>query len=283
MRRLAIAFLTTALSAIAQPEAGAESAPAPPPSDAECKALPPISTPLSFATGELLEYELDAMGIAQAGRLTMHVLPVRDGKLPVEVKAQTNTLFSKVRRVKGLATSYMDPQTLHPVRYIEDGTENEVRKHATVSFSSKDHAVQLEYKMGNQAGQNQFRYANDGLDAVATVYLLRQLPLKQGTALCLDVYGLRRLWRLSGKVEGREHVSLPIGEFEAWHLSGTAVRLDDPRHRREVHLWISDDQRRLPLAVVGAIDLGAVRARLTAFSRPGEKTVRAQGKESLKW
>ena len=281
--RLAIAFLTTALLATAPPAAGSAAAPPPPPSESECKALPPIRTPLSFATGEVLEYELDAMGIAQAGRLTMHVLPVREGKLPVEVKAQTNTLFSKIRRVKGLATTYLDLETLHPARYIEDGTENEIHKHAAVSFSAKDHAVHVEYKTGNQAGQNQFRYANDGLDAAATVYLLRQLPLKQGTALCFDVYGLRRLWRLSGKVEAREHVSLTIGEFEAWHLSGTAVRLDDHRHRREVHLWISDDQRRLPLAVVGAIDLGAIRARLTAFSRPGEKTVRAQGKETLKW
>ncbi|HEX4803037.1 MAG TPA: DUF3108 domain-containing protein, partial [Myxococcaceae bacterium] len=98
-----------------------------------------------------------------------------------------------------------------------------------------------------------------------------------------DVYGIRRLWRLSGKVEGREHVSLAIGDFEAWHLAGTAVRLDDFRHRREVHLWISDDRRRLPLAVVGAIDLGAVRAQLTAVSRPGEKALRVEGRETLKW
>jgi hypothetical protein len=239
--------------------------------------------PLAFTIGETLEYELDAMGIAQAGRLTMQVLPIREGKLPVEVRAQTNTLFSKVRRMKGLATTYLDTQTLHPVRYVEDGTENDVRKYAAVSFSSKDHRVDVEYKIGNRGGQNQFRYAHDALDVAASVYLMRQLPLKQGSVLCFDVYGLRRLWRLSGKVEAREHVSLAIGEFEAWHLSGTAVRLDDYRHRREIHLWISDDQRRLPLAVVGAIDLGAVRARLTAFSRPGDKKVRAQGKESLKW
>ncbi len=257
--------------------------PAPPPSDSNCRPLPPARMPLSFAAGEVLEFQLDAMGIARAGSLTMQVLPLREGKLPIQVKAHTNTLFSKVRRMKGLATSYLDALTLHPVRYVEDGTENEVRKYASVSFRPKERRVEVDYRIGNSVGQTEFQSANDALDAAATVYLMRQLPLEKGSELCFDVYGIRRLWRLSGKVEGREHVSLAIGDFEAWHLAGTAVRLDDFRHRREVHLWVSDDRRRLPLAMIGAIDLGAVRAQLTGVSRPGEKTLRAEGKENLKW
>ncbi len=82
----------------------------------------------------------------------------------------------------------------------------------------------------------------------------------------------------------REEIGLcDPGEFEAWHLAGEAVRTDDPRMRREIHVWISDDERRLPLVALGAIDLGTVRATLTAFSRPGDKKERAEGKEKLKW
>ncbi len=238
---------------------------------------------MAFTAGEKLEFELDAMGIAQAGKLTMKVLPTQGGKLPIEVSTQTNTFFSKVRRVKALATSYLDPKTLRPVRYVEDAVENEVRKHATVSFTASDHQVRVEYKIGDRSGQSRFTYENDGLDVAGAVYLIRQLPLEEGSQLCFDVYGIRRLWRVSGKVEGREHISLRLGEFEAWHLSGTAVRLDDRRQRREVHVWISDDRRRLPLVGVGAIDLGAVRATLTAYSRPGEEKARAEGKQNLKW
>jgi len=257
--------------------------PAPPPSDSECRPLPPARMPLSFAAGEVLEFQLDAMGIARAGSVTMQVLPPRDGKLPIQLKAHTNTLFSKVRRMKGLATSYLDAVTLHPVRYVEEGTENEVRKTTSVSFRPKQRRVEVDYKIGDSTGQSEFQSAHDALDVAATVYLMRQLPLEKGTELCFDIYGIRRLWRMSGKVEGREHVSLAIGDFEAWHLAGTAVRLDDFRHRREVHLWISDDRRRLPLAMVGAIEVGAVRAQLTGVSRPGEKALRVEGRETLKW
>jgi len=84
-------------------------------------------------------------------------------------------------------------------------------------------------------------------------------------------------------VEGREHVSLPVGEFEAWHLSGVAVKLDDIRQQRGIHIWLSDDSRRLPLAALGVIDLGAIRATLTAYNRPGDKRARAENKGNIKW
>src|SRR5262249_26301047 len=91
----------------AAPVAGrADAGTSEPPSDAECPTLPPIRGPLAFTAGEQLEFEMDALG-ALAGRLRMRVLPQKDGTLPVEVSVQTSTFFSKIRRVKGLATSYL--------------------------------------------------------------------------------------------------------------------------------------------------------------------------------
>jgi hypothetical protein len=85
-----------------------------------------------------------------------------------------------------------------------------------------------------------------------------------------------------GKVVGKEHVSLKIGEFDAWHLQGEAVKIDQPKIRREIHLWVTADDRRLPVAAVGVMDLGAVRATLSRYARP-DGAKRAAGKESLKW
>ena len=91
------------------------------------------------------------------------------------------------------------------------------------------------------------------------------------------------MWRTWGRVVGKEHISMPVGEFDAWHIEGVAARLDQPEMRREIHVWITDDPRRLPLAALGAIDLGTVRATLTGFSRPGDKGAQAESKANLKW
>jgi len=185
--------------------------------------------------------------------------------------------------VKGIATSYLNPRSLRPSRYVEDAVENGVRKTIEVDFRSKDHSVKVSYKVGDHAEQAQFRYANDGLDSAGATYLIRQLPLHLGGTICFDAFAVRKLWRVHGKVEGTERVTLPLGDFDAWHLSGTAVRLDDPRHRRELHAWISDDPRRLPLAVMGIMDWGTIRATLIEVARPGEKRRRVEGQETLKW
>ncbi|HZH13781.1 MAG TPA: DUF3108 domain-containing protein [Archangium sp.] len=244
--------------------------------------LPTLRTPLAFAPGEELEFDLDAMG-ATAGKMTMAVQKKQDGSLPVQIKVQTNSFFSKVRRVNATAMSYMHPKTLRPSRYTEEATENEQHRTVDVAFNAKDRSVRINYVVKGKPGSSNYSYDHEGMDVAGAIYMLRQLPLKEGLPVCFDVYGVRRMWRMTGTVVKREHVSLPLGEFDAWHLEGTAVRLDNPKMKREVHVWITDDERRLPLAAVGTIDLGAVRATLTSYSRPGEKAKQAQGKEQLKW
>ncbi|ATB27158.1 DUF3108 domain-containing protein [Melittangium boletus] len=244
--------------------------------------LPPLRAPLAFASGEMLEFDLDAMG-ATAGKMSMQVQKKQNGSLPVQVKVQTNSFFSKVRRVDATAMSYLHPKTLRSFRYTEDATENEVHRTVDVAFNPTKRSVRVDYVLRGKSGRNDYSYEHEGLDVAGSIYMMRQLPMKEGLPVCFDVYGVRRMWRMAGTVLKREHVSLPIGEFEAWHLSGTAVRLDRPSMTREVHVWISDDERRLPLAALGSIDLGTVRATLTSFSRPGEKLQQAEGKEALKW
>lgn len=284
MNRIALLLCAVMLPGSAFAQEKKATAPPPPPlkipTDAECSALAAPIKPLSFGPGELLEYELDAMG-ATAGKLLLKVLPVKDGMLPVEALAQTNTFFSKVRRVKGTGTSYLNPKTLRPMRYTEESVENEIPRSADVTFK-KNKTANLKYTVATSSGSDTLRYANDALDVTGAVFLLRQIPLKKEGAICFDAYGIRKMWRVFGKIEGKEHISSKVGEFEAWHIAGHAVRVDNPAMRREIHMWISDDSKRLPLLAIGAIDLGAIRATLVSYARPGDQK-KAEGKETLKW
>lgn len=251
------------------------------PTDAQCGQLLPIKGPLSFGPGEVLEYDLDALG-AKAGRMTMRPLNVRDNQLPIEVSVETNTFFSKVRKVKGTGTSTVNARTLEPLRYYEDATENDSHRVADVTFRQRERNAHLTSTIDGQRGDWDFSLANHTLDVAGAIFYVRQMPLKDGQSVCFDAYGIRRIWRVWGTVK-KEHVSLPVGEFESFHLEGQAAPLNQIDARREIHVWISDDARRLPLAALGAIDLGAVRATLTAFTRPGDKGAKAETKANIKW
>lgn len=254
----------------------------PVPTDAQCNLMPAPKLPLAFMPGETLEYDVDALG-AKAAKMVMKTLGPKNGLLPIEVKVETNTFFSKVRRVRGTGTSSVSPKTLKPSRYYEDAVENEVHRVADVTFMSKEKKVHLASNIDGATAEADFTPAGDALDVAGAIYYLRQLPMKEGLSVCFDAYGIRRLWRVWGKVVGKEHVSLPVGEFEAWHIQGEAARLDYTAMRREIHVWISDDAKRLPLAALGAIDLGAVRATLIGITRPGEKPQVAESRADMKW
>ncbi len=275
-----LAVSLSSAAAFAQ-DGGVAKAISPFPTDTQCVALGNIKTPIAFGPGETLEFDLDALG-ARAGTMTMRVLPLRDGLMPIEVHAKTNTFFSKVRRVDGTGTSYLSPRTLRPTRYYEDAQENEWHRVADVSFR-KNRTAKVLSTINGQSTTSELTYGNDVSDVAGAIFLMRQLDLKEGKKLCFDVYGIRRIWRVWGTVQPKEHVSLPVGEFETWHLAGEAARHDWQDARRDIHVWITADERRMPIAALGSIDLGAVRATLTSFSRPGDKAAKAENKGNLKW
>jgi hypothetical protein len=232
----------------------------PMPGDAECLALGQAMSPAPFGPGETLDFDIDALG-ARAGTMSMQVLPVSDGLMPLEVTVETNTFFNKIRKVKGVGKSYLNPKTLRPARYFEDAHENEIHRVADVSFR-KNKTAHLLSDIDGQKWEGDLRYGNDITDVAGAVHLLRSIPVKEGTRLCIDVYGIRSIWRVWGTVLPREHVSLPLGEFETWHLAGEAARLDWPEMRREVHVWVSDDALRIPLRIEVKVFVGHVFAEL---------------------
>lgn len=252
---------------------------APLPSDDACRPLPELLELPPFPAGERLRFELDAMG-AKAGQMTMQVLPLEDGLMPIRVEAETSTFLRSLRSVKGQATTWVHPERLTPTRYSETSQDNDVRRRYQVTFSKDSAAVG--WSFNGRKGRNVLALPQTTYDVAGITYLARRLPLAEGQSLCLDLYGVRRIWRLWGTVT-REEVNHPLGTFTAFRFSGEAARRDRPAVRREVHLWISDDGRRLPLAAIGTVNAGAVRATLVGYEAPGEKARRLDDPRSLKW
>jgi hypothetical protein len=264
--------------------------PKPLPRDAQCGPLPAFSA-VHFQPGEELEYDIDVLA-ANAARMEVVALPKDKNTLPIRVRIKTNTLFNKMRRVKAEAKSYLSAKTLHPNRYTEDAQEDDERHVSDVDFFPKGQmANTIAVKSAtNPSGSNSYNtvydhYAHDGLDVLGAIYYIRSMDLKPGMSICFDVFSMRTMWRVWGEVSGIEKVPSPMGEVEAFHITGTAARLDNHDFQRELHVWITTDDKRIPLGALGAIDLGPVRATLTHAGRVDDnkkKESRAEG-AGLDW
>jgi hypothetical protein len=258
------------------------------PSDAQCKPLPALVTPV-FSPGEDLEYDIDVL-TANAARMEVQTLPASHGELPIQVEVKTNTFFNKVRKVKAESRSYLSPKTLRADRYTEDAWEDEEHKVADVDFHPKNQPPQsviIRYVTNPQSGGRYIsvngRYAHDALDVLGAIYLIRSLDLKPGLQVCFDAYAMRHMWRVWGTIGDVEKVATKAGEFSAFHLSGTAGRLDNPSFQRDLDLWITDDAERIPVGAVGGIDLGPVRATLVHLGRPNDQQPKQSRIDDIHW
>jgi hypothetical protein len=231
---------------------------------------PPQQLPAArFAAGEVLSYKLDALG-ADVGSFEVRTEappPAERSRAAVQLssRAKTNAFVAtNIGRYDAYATSLIG-RDFTPLHYREDSDENDLHRGIELLFPPRD--GKLEVKATKNGEPEPFTLpADEGVrDMISTLYLLRLLPLNQ--VVCLEVFASRKVWKLTGQMAAKESIDTPLGRFPTLRFDGIAIRLDDPKVARSAHVWVTDDQRRLPLVAIGEMRGKTVRAQL--ISAPG--------------
>lgn len=230
--------------------------------------LPPLAGgERPWKTGEALTYDLGLLGMVRAGTMQISVeRPMPGGVVPLRARAKTTQTAASLRPFTGVALSWIDPRTLLPERYRDEADEGGVHKVSDARIRPPGPELVIEYKFGDTAGKNAYPREREVLDALSTLFYLRAARLAPGDRLCFDLVANRRFWRLEATVAARrEKVDTPAGGFETVRVDATTRRADKPGEKpRPIHMWFSDDARRLPVAIVSEIDLGPVTATLAS-------------------
>jgi hypothetical protein len=245
-------------------------APPPIPSNAECKALPPLAlSRLPFQAGEKLDYDIDLIGGIKVGTVEMEVQPPEriDGELllPIRAHAKGDGLVASIGKLESNATSWLRMHDLHPRRYREDYSERGAQYWTDVTFTEAGQACRIHFFFGqpNVNGERTFGCGSDALDVLGAFYLMRGLQFELGQPLCFDIYGTRHVWRVWGTVGRRETVTTPAGKFATLRMSGFAATSGPKEQTLDLSVWFTDDSRHLPVESVAGFSIGPVRAVLT--------------------
>jgi hypothetical protein len=234
--------------------------------------VPGLAPERPFAPGETLTFDVDVMGVVKAGTLTLAVEePILQGsQIPLRARVRNTSVFAKVRRVKGVAVSFVDASSLRSQRFRDEVDQDGVRR-TTDTRLDRPGAVRMSWTSGPEKGVSEFERQGEALDLLAAIYLLRAARLEPGASLCFDLLANRRYWRFRGTVAAKvEPVETPAGTFETLRIDAHLARADAAALSRPLHLWISTDARRLLVAAVSEVDLGPVRALLVGQSTPAE-------------
>ena len=211
--------------------------------------------------GETLHYAMTILGVA-AGEIVLSAVSDEHEGRPayrLEMTIETNAFVSKLYSVRDVLRSWVDPETLTSLCFDEHTAEGKRVREETTVFD----VDQLIVRRGNKV----MLMAIPTFDALSSVYFLRTLALQGPEPVSLPVIG-RTVFTLRVAIGGRETIITPAGTFRTIRLEPKSPGESFIGKGRNLILWVTDDDRKLPVQIKTRLSVGTLVGKLKAIERP---------------
>lgn len=217
-----------------------------------------------FGPGEGLVFEVSYFGVV-AGIARLEVLdsiPYK-GRTAYRVRAvaESSKLFSHFFKVHDVIEIFLDAEGLYPLAMvvnIEQGKEkyDELYEYdqegGMAVYTSGDKRKETPIPKGCQ-------------DSLSSLYYYRSLAHPLGETLTFDVYASQKVWSLETTTLMREKIKTKAGEFFTLQIK-PVTRFEGVLQRRgDLLMWVSDDERSIPVRLKVEVVFGSVYADLISY------------------
>ena len=232
-----------------------------------------------FESGEKEVYQATWNGMIAVATAEIHTVPaVVDGKkvYQVRVEAKTSRALDLIWRMRDTISSTFEAKALLPSRFTFNQRENSriIDTEARFDSGAKQWAVNRQ-QVGKKSRVYHFD-SNNTLDPITAVYLARSTDFKVGDKLYFKVFGGRYQYLLELFVEKKETVALQSGKtVEAYRIIPRVQNITKNGYANrfnEATIWISTDERRVPVKLSSKIAFGTVQLELVDDKRPPQST-----------
>lgn len=103
------------------------------------------------------------------------------------------------------------------------------------------------------------------LDPISVIYHFRTLDLTPGKSYDVTLYADLKLYNVHAKVMRREVITTPAGTFNCVLVEPEMLNSGRPREEK-LHIWYSEDERRLPVRIRTEVAFGSVTATLKSVT-----------------
>jgi hypothetical protein len=103
------------------------------------------------------------------------------------------------------------------------------------------------------------------LDPLSAVYLLRMSPLRAAHVRTFVIGYDDRIKEVESSVEKQESIKTPAGKFAAWNIRTTALMGGLFKEGGQFRIWLSADDRKIPVQFEVRVKLGKVLGKLKQY------------------
>ena len=216
-----------------------------------------------FDGGERAVYKASWNGIPVATAEILTTSHVIDGKkfYTVRVEAKTSAALDLIWKMRDTITSTIEAKALAPSRFTFSQRENRkvIDTEARFDRNAKKWFVHRDER--RKVKKYEFDQPPNVVDPITAVYLARSQDFKVGDRLYFNIFGGKSRYLLDLEVERREKIHITSGSVDSFKIvprirnltkQGYAERLN------EASVWISADQRRIPVMLSSKIFVGNV-------------------------
>jgi hypothetical protein len=226
---------------------------------------PPVAHP--FAVGEKLSYSAK-LGMLNLGSGTLEVAAIDTVRgvesFRLRFRLRGKTAFYSLDNV---LESWVGMSDLVSRRFVQDFNENDKARHRL-------YEIYPDSGFFRQAGlDTTFATPTEPLDDAGFFYFVRVTPLEVGKKYTYDRYFRKDKNPVTIKVLKREKMELPDGtNVPCLVLHPTIDTKGLFSKRSDTRIWLTDDERRLPVQIRTKFPFGTITLRLKDMVLPGPTT-----------
>jgi hypothetical protein len=222
-----------------------------------------------FEGGEKAVYRASWNGLFSVATAEIFTTPTMvNGRrvYSVRVEAKTSRALDLIWKMRDTVLSTFDAKALLPSRFSFHQKENSrvINTVANYNESTRRWAVHRQ-QVGKRAKVYEFDSQNT-FDPLTAVYLARSLDFKIGDRLYFKVFGGRYRYLMELHVERKEPVTLESGAtVPAFRIVPRLQNITKNGYAERMNqavIWISADERRMPVKLSSKITFGSVQLDL---------------------
>jgi uncharacterized protein DUF3108 len=263
MKRVALIVLTLVALASFTLDAQRASRKTPAPAakpPVKAAAAPRAEQRVPFAAGETLSYDVSWSSYLTAGTATTTVLEKKPSfnstAYYIVAEGRPTPLLSKLYSVYYKMDTLLDSFTLLPQRgsvYSEEGKRHRFK---TTQFDRAAKKVLFEYKSDTTV-KSDFPTSAVTQDALSAIYVLRAIPLKPGEKMTMPIADNGINYKVQFDAGASEKVRTPRGDQAAVKIRLSVFDDKAQPVGKNVFIWISEDERRLPVKLQADLPVGS--------------------------
>jgi len=184
------------------------------------------------------------------GRTVYHVVGV----------GGSNAKYDWIYRVRDRYESYIDTQTMQPLKFFRDVNEGSTKKMETVTFNHASNTATSE--------TGTYRIPACVQDVLSTIYYARNIDFdkyKKGDKIPFQMFLENQVYDLYIRYLGKEDIKIKYGKFNTIKFKVLLIPGTIFKGGEEMVVWVSDDKNHVPVRIESQILIGSIKVDMTGY------------------